>query len=487
MQISEALGLQKTQPQLDFVDIELTTDTPLFLDPAALYEGSSPFAEACSKDLEEFFDAVLHAAMTGNDSLGMELLRGLSEPDETFLGFSQGSPNGRGVGEKQAKQIFAAIKRSKATKSGLITDLNDALMFIPGVGPDKVSDITVNIVRRHLIQYTQQQMELHGIPIENEMPTGLLWDSVNGRWTEGYDLIPFVQRKKVLLVPKRYVKYVADFRKASQRYYDGFVANFIRQTELSIMGRLVRFREKKDGSKTPWVPKTEIEKATPRNKESVAEFSVKHPEVYEKFKSAFFKHNPESVHAIIRAQGDNFDYGNFVKEILIALENCPPGKRASADFQNLIVGILHFLFYPTLTNPVLEQSVNDGRKRIDITFENEAMGGVFARLRQDPFLIAREIMIECKNYTHDLENPEFDQMIGRFDPRRGRFGIIVCRTVEDKMKTQLRCSDAFASQQGAIAVLCDEDISVALQAGPLGREVRINEIIQSQLRNYRFG
>ncbi|GAB7553345.1 hypothetical protein NRB_28510 [Novosphingobium sp. 11B] len=70
MQVSEALGLQKTQPELDFVDIELSTDTPLFLDPSALYDGKSSFAEACSKDLEEFFAAVLHAAMTGNDKLG---------------------------------------------------------------------------------------------------------------------------------------------------------------------------------------------------------------------------------------------------------------------------------------------------------------------------------------------------------------------------------------------------------------------------------
>jgi hypothetical protein len=41
-----------------------------------------------------------------------------------------------------------------------IRDLNDALMFVPGIGPDKVSDITTNIVRRHLIEYTQNQFTL---------------------------------------------------------------------------------------------------------------------------------------------------------------------------------------------------------------------------------------------------------------------------------------------------------------------------------------
>ena len=135
---------------------------------------------------------------------------------------------------------------------------------------------------------------------------------------------------------------------------------------------------------------------------------------------------------------------------------------------------------------MLEQPVNSQRKRIDISFENEAQKGPFSRLRQDPFLVAREVMIECKNYTHDLRNPELDQMIGRFDPRRGRFGIIVCRSIEDKQTLNLRCSDAFLSQQGAVTVLTDEDLREVLRAGPLGRETRMNEIIQNQLRSYRF-
>lgn len=486
MQISHALGLQRTQPELDFVDIDLATDLPLFLDPAAIYEGDSPFAKACAKDLEEFFEAVLHAAMIGDDALGLSLLRGLSEPDEIFLGFSCGAPRGRGVGEKQARSIFSAIKRSRATKSGMIRDLNDALMFIPGIGPDKVSDITVNIVRKHLISYTQQQMELHGIEIANELPTGLIWDSVEGKWSEGYDFIPFVQRKKVLLVPKRYVKHGSEFKKASQRYYDGFVANFIREKQIATMGRLVKFRERKDGTKTPWVPKEDIEKDTPRNKESVAQFSTSNPQVYEKFKSAFFKHNPESVHAIVAAQGGHFEDRAYCDHLKMALDRIPPGQRAASDYQHLIVGILHFIFYPKLTNPVLEQPANQGRKRIDISFENEASGGIFDRLRTDPFLLANEVMIECKNYAHDLQNPELDQMIGRFDPRRGRFGIVMCRTIEDKATLQKRCEDAFVSQQGAVVVLTDEDLGIILDAGILGRSTRVDEIIQQQLRQYRF-
>lgn len=483
MQVSQALGLSKTQPELDFVDIELSTDTPLFLDPAAFYEGEGIFAENCSRDIEQFFEAVLHAAGTENWELGLKLLRGLSEPDEIQMGFSVGEPHGRGVGEKQAEQIFEAILRSKAVQSGLIRDLNDALIFVPGIGPDKVSDITTNIIRGHLIEYTQNQFALYDIPIESYMPTGLLWDPVNADWREGYDYIPVLNNRKVLLVPKRYVKYAKDFSRAGQRYYDGFVSNFIRQRELASMGRLVRFRELKDGTKVAHVYKEDIERDTPRNKISVAEFSMKHPEVYEKFKTSFFRHNPMSVNSIVAAQGGDFREIEFSKHAITALNAIPTGARAAADYQSLMVGLLHFLLYPHLTNPILERPVNDKRKRIDISFENAAERGIFARLRQDPFFLAREIMIECKNYTHDLENPELDQMIGRFDPRRGRFGIITCRNVSDKKTILARCQDAFKSQQGAIVVLTDEEIADALAAGPLGRESRLNEIIQGKVRD----
>ncbi len=443
MHISQALNLGRTQPELDFVDIDLSTDTPLFLDPAAFYEGEGRFANDCSRDIESFFEAVLYAAGEGDWDLGRRLLTGLREPDEIQFGFSTGLPRGRGVGDQQAEQIFDAILKSKAVKSGLIRDLNDALIFVPGIGPDKVSDITTNIVRRHLIQYTQNQMALYGIDIKTHMPTGLLWDSVTADWTESYDFIPVIQGRKVLLVPKRFVKYAYDFTKAGQRYYDGYIASFIRQRELSAMGRLVKFRESKNGKRTPHVYKDDIEREVPRSKNSVADFSLKNPEVYEKFKNAFFKFNPMSVSAIISAQGENFREIEYSNHVIKALEAIPTGARTASEYQSLIVGVLHFLLYPALSNPVLERPLNDGRKRIDISFDNTAETGVFARLRQDPFLISREVMIECKNYTHDLANPEIDQLIGRFDHRRGRFGIITCRTITDQKTMIARCADAF--------------------------------------------
>ncbi|KQN14348.1 hypothetical protein ASE89_11630 [Sphingomonas sp. Leaf30] len=99
--------------------------------------------------------------------------------------------------------------------------------------------------------------------------------------------------------------------------------------------------------------------------------------------------------------------------------------------------------------------------------------------------MSSEVMIECKNYSHDIANPELDQLIGRFDPRRGRFGMLFCREVTNKGRLADRCADAYRSAQGAIIVLTDEDVIEALDAGVFDRARTIERIMSSQMRDLR--
>ena len=122
------------------------------------------------------------------------------------------------------------------------------------------------------------------------------------------------------------------------------------------------------------------------------------------------------------------------------------------------MGLLTEIFYPSLRRPVKEQPINDGRKRIDILFNNSADDGFFARLVQIHKIHCPYIAVECKNYSEDPNNPELDQLMGRFSRKRGKFGILVCRQIEDESKLLKRLQDVVNNTESVIICLQDSDV-----------------------------
>lgn len=275
MLLSAALGLNMSQPMLDFVDIDLDLDFPLYIDPAGFLKPRDDFAQRCQDDLRSFFTAVLKTLKRGDHAKGLALLEALKEPNETHLGVSSGEPNGRGLGSGQAQQVLDSLLQSQAAQTGLLRDLTDTALFIDGIGADKVSDMTTNIIRRHLIAYTQEQFALLGQDIPGNVPTGLLWDAAGEVWVKDeLDHIPVINGKRVLLVPKRYVRWRGGLNQAASKYYNNFVTNFIRDEQLATNGALVEVVKTKKTTRRV-VRKSAIKEAFPLTKPFLADFSSK--------------------------------------------------------------------------------------------------------------------------------------------------------------------------------------------------------------------
>ncbi len=142
------------------------------------------------------------------------------------------------------------------------------------------------------------------------------------------------------------------------------------------------------------------------------------------------------------------------------------GKRAP-KYHHVILNILAEVFSPALKNPKKETKLNNGRKRVDVTFDNKAENGFFKDLRDKYNIICPIIFIECKNYKKALETPEYDQIAGRLNRRRGMFGIIVCRATQDKAKALEYCRDLVRDNPGAekyVIILTDVEIKKMVKA-----------------------
>jgi hypothetical protein len=69
------------------------------------------------------------------------------------------------------------------------------------------------------------------------------------------------------------------------------------------------------------------------------------------------------------------------------------------------------------------------------------------------------VPVECKNYKDDPNNLEVDQLLGRFDPRRGYFGMPICRKITDRTLLTQRYKDAARSNRGYVIPLDDDDLA----------------------------
>lgn len=457
---SENFGLNKSQYELDFVDVPINRgDISLFIDPYAISKRSDSWSVDCHNAIVEFFQGIIDRIREGNERQAKYMLSGLREPNQTRFGLSTGkNPRGRGVGGEQTIDLYNALVDSTAVKTGFMKDLEECELLIEGISRDKISDIATNIIRHKLIEYTQAQCELWNIPMSNA-PSELVWDNSNKKWTNYYTNLPVCGGRTVLLVPKAIARFDLEF--SHQEYYQHFVLNFLQSEHLDANSSLVRTL--KDGTKKPPFKKA-LKELHPLTKQYLYEFSKQHPEVLKRYReSKNYNLNEITVEDLLlfafqKSEEEIADFDSLASE----LDSIQTGDTDAKKYHNHIIGVLTAIFYPYLINPKKEQEIHDGRKRIDIVFQNAAQEGFFFELPNNKGVPSGYVAIECKNYASDPTNPELDQLSGRFSTNRGRFGFLVCRNLQNKNKFFQRCKDTAQDGRGFIVPLDDSDIKQLL-------------------------
>ena len=477
VRLSGHFKLNKSQAELDFVDVPLNGDIPLFIDPHALGKREDVWSIEASNLVVDFFQQAIAHIRQGEDNRAKAILSHLGEPNETGLGLSKKGRRGRGVAGQQSLNLFDYLKDSTAARTGFLRDLEDCELLVPGISNDKISDITTNIVREKLVEYTINQCDLLGIPTRL-VPAGRFWDTHHHDWSEDeYQSLPVHQGRRLLFVPKAIARYRMAYD--YQEYYNNYVLTYLQAYHLDSRTSLVELL--RNGKRR--VTKKSLKEIHPLSKEYLYQFSKENPAIFEQYKNETRDLRELDDATVQASTGGSTENGDGLVE---KLKRIPAGAQHADAYHECVIGLLEALFYPSLIYPKKEQSLHDGRKRIDITYSNAAKSGFFSWLHSIKKIPCPFIMVECKNYSADPENPELDQLAGRFSVQRGQFGLLVCRTCADRKLFQKRCRDTAVDGRGYILMLTDKDIEDLLNMRAARQDDRVREWLDNEFRTLVF-
>jgi hypothetical protein len=191
----------------------------------------------------------------------------------------------------------------------------------------------------------------------------------------------------------------------------------------------------------------------------ISQQTLQHPTGLEKYREDARRTSTPLSHFQL-AEIEKISTPRFDK-LLADLIKIPTGKSSATDYENAVEALLSALFFPSLSFPKKQTKIHEGRKRIDITYVNNSHDGFFRWLLSN--YPAAHVFVECKNYGKEVENPELDQLSGRFGPSRGQVGLLVCRSLENEKLLSKRCIDTAHDQRGFIIHLTDEDLTTLVK------------------------
>ncbi|WP_203225206.1 restriction endonuclease, partial [Xanthomonas phaseoli] len=381
--------------------------------------------------------------------------RGFSGATNEFhLGFSKGKARGHALGPISAEKIWRSLIKSKAAKTGLVQDLEDTVLFVEGVGSDMLSDAICNIIRGPLIAYTNQVCNYYGITMVHPVDSGPVWNPQNERWEQGYVSLPKTKYGLLILVPKVIARIKSTFD--ANEYYRHYLMPTLQQHHKDINSAFVRTVRTGKNKGKKYVTKKDLYDTYGADKLTSAELTKDHPSALDNYRKTKRAIPSRPLDHIAFAKIENAAPPNF-DALLAAIQAIPTGNATAGDYEGAVEKFLSAYFYPSLVSPQKQHEIHDGRKRIDIKYSNAAQAGFFSWLAKH--YPAPQVFVECKNYGKEVGNPEVDQLAGRFSPSRGKFGLLVVRSVEDRARLEARCKDTAGDGRGFIIVLDDADLA----------------------------
>ncbi len=190
-------------------DISLVNDLPLFIDPFLLFESDSEKYKELHESIIEYVKYLKERLIAGAVSKSeIEYLFYFPEVKQNWLGFSKVGNGGSGLGKEFAevlvrnlKTIFSNFGEERISSGSHLEKLG---LMSDHVGRDHLSDFTTNLIKKFLLEYTQEfaleyidKSKLSLFAIDK-----VEFDFKTKKWLRGKYMLPAYRDDYVILTPR---------------------------------------------------------------------------------------------------------------------------------------------------------------------------------------------------------------------------------------------------------------------------------------------
>lgn len=424
--LNDYFNIPITQEEVDFTIPFIDEDIPLYVDPFLLWKSPSLQDNSLHLLITNSFNHIGHLFNKGKEKEAIELIIRASECDEVGLGNSK-TKKGKRIGEKLSSKILNQFNSiPQIQKSGFV-HFEELQLLVENFSRDRVSDISCNFIQSFLVDFTIEQSEKYGIPID-KVTLNNIYNPKKLEFGKEETHLPVnpTTKEPILFIPKRWLKNIPWIN--PDDYFKSYYLNNIH----------------KDGEEFP--DKVKLLNFNRHNYDIVQAYTA----IKEK-QSEHCKNDPLFSQIPITS----------AKRKISTITKLPTGKTDNADrkFEDNVCQLLASLLYPHLDFAQEQSRTDSGVLIRDLIFYNNTSTDFLKDIYND--YGTKQIVFELKN-VKEVSREHIFQLNRYLNDQFGKFGIIITRNKVPKSVFK-NTIDLWSGQRRCILILDDSDLKLMTQ------------------------
>jgi hypothetical protein len=422
--LNDFYNLSFTQAEVDFAIPFLDEDIPLYVDPFLLWKSPSQQDNSLHGALASSFNNLGHIFLT-DEKRAIDILLEMSECNEAGLGNSP-QKQGKRIGNEFATSILDVYKNVPQVEQKGLAHFEELQLLVENLSKDRISDISCNLLKSFIIDYTIQQAEKYNIPTESVSTR--LFDLRHCRIDIETLTLPInpLTGQAILLIPKRWLRHIPWIN------FDDYYSGYLSTSQKILVGRKI--------------PRVEVLEFNRNNYDQIQTY-IKRKELAQND----CKNDPLFSQIPVLS----------AKAKMKAIAKLPTGKIENADkeYENILCPLLASLLYPELDFAQPQSRTDSGVLIRDLIFYNNTSDNTLKELYDD--FGSKQIVIELKN-VKQVETNHINQLNRYLNTEFGKFGIIFTRNKPPRNVFQ-NTIDLWSGQRKCILIMDDSDLELMCQ------------------------